>query len=94
MTMTVEQQIDQAVEDLKSILCQSAKSRQEAQRISDILDSIGYQLKSANSTLTLYYQFSQRLLICLTNIPKRKPFVLLFISPAITTGAVSIIRMY
>lgn len=49
--MTVEQQIDQAVEDLKSILCQSAKSRQEAQRISDILDSIGYQLKSANSTL-------------------------------------------
>lgn len=52
MTMTVEQQIDQAVEDLKSILCQSAKSRQEAQRISDILDSIGYQLKSTNSTLT------------------------------------------
>lgn len=51
MTMTVEQQIVQAVEDLKSILCQSAKSRQEAQRISDILDSIGYQLKSANSTL-------------------------------------------
>lgn len=50
--MTVEQQIDQAVEDLKSILCQSAKSRKEAQRISDILDSIGYQLKSANSTLT------------------------------------------
>lgn len=50
--MTVEQQIDQAVEDLKSILCQSAKSRQEAQQISDILDSIGYQLKSANSTLT------------------------------------------
>lgn len=50
--MTVEQQIDQAVEDLKSILCQSAKSRQEAQRISDILDSIGYQLKSTNSTLT------------------------------------------
>lgn len=50
--MTVEQQIDQAVEDLKSILCQSAKSRQEAQHISDILDSIGYQLKSANSTLT------------------------------------------
>jgi len=50
--MTVEQQIDQAVEDLKSILCQSAKSRQEAQRISDILDSIGYQLKAANSTLT------------------------------------------
>lgn len=49
--MTVEQQIDQAVEDLKCILCQSAKSRQEAQRISDILDSIGYQLKSANSTL-------------------------------------------
>lgn len=49
--MTVEQQIDQAVEDLKSILCQSAKSRHEAQRISDILDSIGYQLKSANSTL-------------------------------------------
>lgn len=42
--MTVEQQIDQAVEDLKSILWQSAKSRQEAQRISDILDSIGYQL--------------------------------------------------
>lgn len=29
MTMTVEQQIDQAVEDLKSILCQSAKSRQK-----------------------------------------------------------------
>lgn len=52
MTMTVEQQIDQAVEDLKGILCQSAKSRHEAQRISDILDSIGYQLKSANSTLT------------------------------------------
>lgn len=52
MTMTIEQQIDQAVEDLKSILCQSAKSRQEAQRISDILDSIGYKLKSANSTLT------------------------------------------
>lgn len=50
--MTIEQQIDQAVEDLKSILCQSAKSRQEAQRISDILDSIGYKLKSANSTLT------------------------------------------
>lgn len=50
--MTVEQQIDQAVENLKSILCQSAKSRQEAQRISDILDSIGYQLKSANSTST------------------------------------------
>ena len=50
--MTVEQQIDQAAEDLKSILCQSAKSRQEAQRISDILDSIGYQLISANSTLT------------------------------------------
>ena len=49
--MTVEQQIDQAVENLKNILCQSAKSRQEAQRISDILDSIGYQLKSANSTL-------------------------------------------
>lgn len=49
--MTVEQQIDQAVEDLKSILCQPTKSRQEAQRISDILDSIGYQLKSANSTL-------------------------------------------
>lgn len=45
--MTVKQQIDRAVEDLKSILCQSAKSRQEAQRISDILDSIGYQLKSA-----------------------------------------------
>lgn len=52
MTMTVEQQIDQAVEDLKCILCQSAKSRQEAQRISDILDSIGYQLKSTNSILT------------------------------------------
>lgn len=52
MAMTVEQQIDQAVEDIKSILCQSAKSRQEAQRISDILDSIGYQLKSTNSTLT------------------------------------------
>lgn len=34
MIMTVEQQIDQAVEDIKSILCQSAKSRQEAQRIS------------------------------------------------------------
>lgn len=50
--MTVEQQIDQAVEDLKSILCQSAKSRQEAQCISNILDSIGNQLKSANSTLT------------------------------------------
>lgn len=50
--MTVEQQIDQAVEDLKCILCQSAKSRQEAQRISDILDSIGYQLKSTNSILT------------------------------------------
>lgn len=45
--MTVKQQIDRAVEDLKSILCQSAKSRQEAQRISDISDSIGYQLKSA-----------------------------------------------
>lgn len=52
MTMTVEQQIDQAVEYLKRVLCQSAQSRQEAQRISDILDSIGYQLKSANSTLT------------------------------------------
>ena len=50
--MTVEQQIDQAVEYLKRVLCQSAQSRQEAQRISDILDSIGYQLKSANSTLT------------------------------------------
>ena len=31
--MTIEQQIDQAVEDLKSILCQSAKSRQEEFRI-------------------------------------------------------------
>lgn len=50
--MTVEQQIDQAVKGLKSILCQSAKSCQEAQRISDILDSIGYQLKSSNSILT------------------------------------------
>lgn len=47
MTKAVEQQIDHAVEGLKSILCQSAKSRQEAQRISDISDSIGYQLKSA-----------------------------------------------
>lgn len=47
MTKAVEQQIDHAVEGLKSILSQSAKSRQEAQRISDILDSIGYQLKSA-----------------------------------------------
>lgn len=47
MTKTVKQQIDRAVEDLKSILSQSAKSCQEAQRISDILDSIGYQLKSA-----------------------------------------------
>lgn len=53
--MTVEQQIDHAVEDLKIILCQSAKSRKEAQRISDILDSIGHQLKSANSTLTGNY---------------------------------------
>lgn len=47
--MTVKQQIDRAVECLKSILCQSAKSRQEAQRISDISDSIDYQLKSAVS---------------------------------------------
>lgn len=53
--MNVEQQIDQAVEGLKSILCQSAKSPQEAQRISDRLDSIGYQLKSANSSLTGNY---------------------------------------
>lgn len=50
--MTVKQQIDRAVAKIdraivKSILCQSAQSRQEAQRISDILDSIGYQLKSA-----------------------------------------------
>lgn len=50
--MTVKQQIDRAVAKIdraivKSILSQSAKSCQEAQRISDILDSIGYQLKSA-----------------------------------------------
>lgn len=50
--MTVKQQIDRTVAKIdraivKSILCQSAKSRQEAQRISDISDSIGYQLKSA-----------------------------------------------
>ncbi len=29
MTMTVAQQIDQAVEDLRSILCQSAEACQE-----------------------------------------------------------------
>lgn len=53
--MNIEQQIDQAVKKLKNILCQSAETHQEVQRISDILDSIGYQLKSTNSFLTGNY---------------------------------------
>lgn len=53
--MNIEQQIDQAIKNLKNILCQSAETHQEVQRISDILDSIGYQLKSTNSFLTGNY---------------------------------------
>mgnify|MGYP001025018661 FL=1 len=49
--MIYEQQIDKAVETLKLLISQSAKSTEEARSHCDRLDAIGYYLKSNISAL-------------------------------------------
>lgn len=49
--MNQEQQIDEAVEGLKIVLGQFARTPQEAQCIRDRLDAIGHYLKSNISAL-------------------------------------------
>ena len=61
MQKTPEQQIDEAVESLKTLLVPQARNKQEADEIKRRLDSLGHEAKAVSAIVNAFIQ-------CLANV--------------------------